>query len=85
MSALREMFVRQQIVSVLENCDGLLLLEQTLMTQVNLTLTPAAAPKEISRGLDQLLKKGRIEFEVDEEDARLKKWRISKTASHGHD
>lgn len=78
MSAIREMFVRDAVKEVLRQCEGLTLLESTLMQQVNLTLAPVATPAEIASALKQLQEKGRIEFVVDEEDANIKRWRLRK-------
>lgn len=76
MNAARDMFVREAVKEVLRQCAGHLLLEKTVMQQVNLQLAPPATPTEIARALEQLKKKGRVDFEVDEEDQRIRRWKI---------
>jgi DNA-binding MarR family transcriptional regulator len=75
-SPVRELFVRDQVLAVLRQCNGMLLMEATLMAQINLTIAPPATPSEIERALDQLNRKGRVDFEVDQDDHRIKRWKI---------
>jgi hypothetical protein len=81
--ALRRKFVREAILEVLRQCRGHLLLELTLTQQVNLTLAPIASPEEIKRGLDELRAKGRADWEADEDDLSLRKWKIVEADQEG--
>lgn len=77
--AVRDLKTREAVKEVLRQCNGHLLLEKAVMREVNLELAPAASPKEIAGALDNLLKKGLVEFECDAEDARIKRWRIHRS------
>ncbi|HXG49099.1 MAG TPA: hypothetical protein VNO52_15855 [Methylomirabilota bacterium] len=76
---LRRKFVREAVLEVLRQCRGHALLETTLVQQVNVTLSPAAAPKEIQAALGELRAKGRADWEADEDDLTLRRWRIVPT------
>ena len=70
------MYVRAAVKAVLEQCAGYALVEMTLMQQVNLSLEPPASPREIRVELETLRKKDRVDYEVDEEDHAIRKWKI---------
>jgi hypothetical protein len=74
------MFVREAVKEVLRQCRGHWLLEGTLMQQVNLTLSPAAAPSEITEALAALKSKGKADWRVDDDDHEIKRWQTTEAA-----
>lgn len=75
--SIRRMKVRSEVLHVLSDTHPYWLLESTLMSQVNLSLVPAAAPTEIRQALDVLKGKDRVDWQVDEDDSELRRWKIT--------
>jgi len=71
------MFLRDAVLRVLSQTHGFWMLEITILQQVNLTLRPSTAPTELAAALEKLLAKGKVDYQIDEDDQQIRRWQIT--------